>query len=179
MSAGSAVSTDRIPVLSARLARLAVEVDELAQELLAERVGYRDELLLAVPIAHLAMALGWLQQALYECERFDLTQSWSHWLVRGRREESDDGHTEGHRDSRPGVPGQRRAAAGGVLVALTVWARRPPARWRPDAAAKLPVGNAPQEVPMSTASSRSSRRSRRRRVKQRLKMDNVEYRVDR
>jgi hypothetical protein len=112
------MSTDRIRVLSARLAHLAVEVDELAQQVIAEQLSDADELLLAVPIAHLAMAVGWLEQVLYECERFDLTQSWSQWLLRDRRDEPDDGHTEGQRDSRPRVPGQCRAAPGGVLAAL-------------------------------------------------------------
>lgn len=77
--------TNRIPVLSARLALLAVDLDELAEEIIAEPLTERDELYLAAPTAHVAIALRWLEQALYECDRFDLTQSWSVWLQAAKR----------------------------------------------------------------------------------------------
>ena len=71
------MSTNLIPALSARLARLAVEVDELAQEIIAAHLGERDELLLAAPITHLAISLESLEQALYDRNRLDLRQSWA------------------------------------------------------------------------------------------------------
>ena len=48
-------TTTRIPALAARLARLAVDVDELAQQIIAEPLTDRDELFLASPTAHLAL----------------------------------------------------------------------------------------------------------------------------
>ncbi len=77
---------NRVPALSARLARLAVEVDELAWQIIAEPLSERDELFLAAPTAHLALALEWLEQALYETDRLDLTQSWAASLRRGAKE---------------------------------------------------------------------------------------------
>jgi len=70
----AAPAPNRIPALSARLARLAVEIDELACQIIAEPVSERDELFLAAPTAHLAIALEWLEQALDECDRLDLSQ---------------------------------------------------------------------------------------------------------
>ena len=76
-------SGTRIPALSARLARLACDVDELAQQIIVETLTERDELFLAAPTAHLAIALEWLEQALYECDGLDLTQSWAASLRAG------------------------------------------------------------------------------------------------
>ncbi|MGI8411549.1 MAG: hypothetical protein ACR2LV_02560 [Solirubrobacteraceae bacterium] len=53
------------------MARLALDVDEVAQQILAEPLAESDELLLAAPTAHLASALEWLEQALYETDRLD------------------------------------------------------------------------------------------------------------
>jgi hypothetical protein len=111
------MSTSRIPALPARMDRLALDLDDLVQQIIAEQLTERDELLLAAPTAHLASALEWLEQALYECDRLDLTQSWAAWL-RDERKEPDDAHTEGHRDPRPGVRRKRAGALAGVLAAL-------------------------------------------------------------
>jgi hypothetical protein len=111
------MSTYRIPALSVRLARLAAEADELAQQIIAEPLGERDELFLAAPTAQLAIALEWLKQALYECDRLDLTQSWARWL-REARKEPDDAHAQGQRDSPPGVPRQPGRAPKDVLATL-------------------------------------------------------------
>jgi len=111
------MSTDCIPVLSARLARLAVEVDELAQQILAEPLSEPDELFLAAPIAHLAIALEWLEQALYECERLDLTHSWARWL-RDARNEPDHARTEDRGDLSRGNPCEPAGAPEDVLAAL-------------------------------------------------------------
>jgi hypothetical protein len=51
--------------LSVRLARLAVELDEVVQELIAEPL---DEVLLAAPVAHLALSLAQLDEALCDAE---------------------------------------------------------------------------------------------------------------
>jgi hypothetical protein len=75
-----ATRANRVPRLSVRLARLAVDVDEVAQEIIAEPLSERDELWLAAPTAHLALALDWLQQALYETDRLDVSQSWAAML---------------------------------------------------------------------------------------------------
>jgi hypothetical protein len=83
---GGRMPTNRIPALCARLARLALEVDELAQQIIAEPLTERDGLGLASPTAHLVVATEWLKQALYECDRLDLTQSWGAWLRDERKE---------------------------------------------------------------------------------------------
>jgi hypothetical protein len=112
------MSTNRIPALSVRLARLALEVDELAQEIIAEPLSERDELWLAAPTAHLAIGLEWLHEALYECERLDLRHSWAR-VLRDARKESDHAHPEDHPDPRPGVSRESPGASGNVLAPLT------------------------------------------------------------
>jgi hypothetical protein len=112
------MSTNRIPALSVRLARLALEVDELAHEIIAEPVSQRDALLLAAPTAHLAIGLGWLYEALYECERLDLRHSWAR-LLSDARKESDHAHPEDHLpDSRRGASGERAGTSGDVLATV-------------------------------------------------------------
>jgi hypothetical protein len=89
LAPGAPMSTNRIPALSVRLARHALEVDELAQQILREPLTERDELFLAAPTAHLAIGLEWLEQALYECERLDLRQSWARWWQEALKQADD------------------------------------------------------------------------------------------
>lgn len=110
--------TSRIPALSARLARLAVDVDELAQQIIAEPLTDCDELFLAAPTAHLALALEWLEQALYESDRLDLTQSWAASLRNGTPGDEHHAHTERHGDPSPAVPREPRGARARVPEAV-------------------------------------------------------------
>ena len=60
-----------IDVLSARLGRLACEADQTIQEIIARPVTERDELLLAAPIAHIALTLDNITDAVYRSEKLD------------------------------------------------------------------------------------------------------------
>jgi Lhr-like helicase len=64
----------------ATVARLALDVDALAKQIIAEPLTERDELLPAAPTARLALVLEWLEQALYETDRLDLSQAWAMWI---------------------------------------------------------------------------------------------------
>jgi hypothetical protein len=110
--------TSRIPALSARLARLAVDVDELAQQVIAEPLNDCDELFLAAPTAHLALVLAWLEQALYETDRLDLSQSGTASPHSGRHGPEHHAHGESHGDPSPAVPRQPRGARAHPLEAV-------------------------------------------------------------
>jgi hypothetical protein len=108
----------RVRALSGRLARLAVDVDELAQQIIAEPLNDCDGLFLAAPTAHLALALGWLEQALYETDRLDLGQSGTASPHSGGHGAEHHAHGESHGDPGPAVPRQPRGARARPLEAV-------------------------------------------------------------
>jgi hypothetical protein len=60
-----------LPALSIRLARLALEVDELVLQITAEPLDDGDSTLITPAARHLALALDTLEDALYTADKLD------------------------------------------------------------------------------------------------------------
>lgn len=67
----AADSPKGVPYLAARLARLALELDRVVEEIAAVALTDADALILSAPAAHLALASANLGEALYLVDRLD------------------------------------------------------------------------------------------------------------